>query len=181
MNVECRGVERLQASLAAGHVACVWNPWEEENLELYYPGDEYVDWIGVTNLNYGYAASNGQWYPFEGLYKPFSEKLRNYKKPVMLSEFGTTTFGGSQAELSDEILARDPRPEVNGERLEVSLGQVAGASDGLVQQRHSVSKLYEASHCGKRYVKIRTRRRFSGGGSRLPQAPHHQLYMRCWK
>lgn len=43
-------------SLGVGNVTWVWNPWEEDQLDKYYPGDEYVDWIGVTNLNYGLAA-----------------------------------------------------------------------------------------------------------------------------
>lgn len=33
----------------------------------------------------------------EDLYRPFSEKIRKYHKPVILSEFGSTTFGGEQS------------------------------------------------------------------------------------
>lgn len=84
-------------SIGVGNVSWVWNPWEEDELEKYYPGDAYVDWIGVTNLNYGKAASNNTWYDSEDLYRPFSEKLKKYNKPVMLSEFGSTTFGGDQS------------------------------------------------------------------------------------
>ncbi len=92
--------------LGATNVTWVWNPWEEDKLEKYYPGDEFVDWIGVTNLNYGLANSNGVWVDFEALYKPFSEKLRKYKKPVMLSEFGTTGFGGNRAEWFKDALSK---------------------------------------------------------------------------
>ncbi len=83
--------------LGATNVCWVWNPWEEDNLEKYYPGDDFVDWIGVTNLNYGLANSNGKWVGFDDLYKPFHERLLKYKKPVMLSEFGSTDFGGDRS------------------------------------------------------------------------------------
>ncbi len=83
--------------MGATNVTWVWNPWEEDQLEKYYPGDDFVDWIGVTNLNYGLANSNGKWVGFEDLYKPFHDKLVKYRKPVMLSEFGSTTFGGDRS------------------------------------------------------------------------------------
>lgn len=82
--------------MGATNVTWVWNPWEEDNLEKYYPGDDFVDWIGVTNLNYGLANSNGKWVSFEDLYKPFHDLIVKYKKPVMLSEFGSTNFGGDR-------------------------------------------------------------------------------------
>ena len=84
-------------SLGVGNVAWIWNPWEEEGLEKFYPGDDYVDWIGVTCLNYGKAASNNQWLDMDALYRPFSEKIKKYHKPVLLSEFGTTVYGGDQS------------------------------------------------------------------------------------
>lgn len=93
-----RYIVKFFNKIGASNVSWVWNPWEDDNLEKYYPGDDYVDWIGLTNLNYGLANSNGNWVNFEDLYIPFHEKIINYKKPVMLSEFGSTDFGGNRAE-----------------------------------------------------------------------------------
>jgi hypothetical protein len=90
-------VVKFFQKLGAANVTWVWNPWEEDDLEKYYPGDDFVDWIGVTNLNYGLANSNGKWVSFEDLYKPFHDKLLKYQKPVMLSEFGCTDFGGNRS------------------------------------------------------------------------------------
>ena len=61
--------------MGATNVSWVWNPWEEDAIEKYYPGDDFVDWIGLTNLNYGLANSNGKWVGFEDLYKPFHDKI----------------------------------------------------------------------------------------------------------
>ena len=35
------------------NVIWVWNPWKPAAVKSYFPGREYVDWIGITNLNYG--------------------------------------------------------------------------------------------------------------------------------
>ncbi|WP_242928758.1 glycosyltransferase [Pontibacter vulgaris] len=79
------------------NVAWVWNPWKHTTMLDYYPGDDYVDWIGVTALNYGQAYSDHAWRTFDDLYEPFRSHLTRIKKPVMLAEFGTTEFGGDKA------------------------------------------------------------------------------------
>ena len=83
--------------LGASNVTWVWNPWEETGIEEYYPGSHLVDWIGVTGLNYGYAAENGRWHDFSELYEPFHSQLIKYNKPVMLTEFGSVSYGGDRA------------------------------------------------------------------------------------
>ncbi len=79
------------------NVAWVWNPWKHKTMLDYYPGDEYVDWIGVTALNFGQANPDRVWRTFDDLYEPFRRHLTRIKKPVMLAEFGTTDFGGDKA------------------------------------------------------------------------------------
>lgn len=104
------------------NVQWVWNPWEDTAIPLYYPGDDYVDWIGITGLNYGLAASDGLWHSFATLYEPFRHQIAFAKdsslmtKPVLLAEFGTTSYGGEQAEWLDEALYRiqNMYPEVKG-------------------------------------------------------------------
>jgi cellulose synthase/poly-beta-1,6-N-acetylglucosamine synthase-like glycosyltransferase len=74
----------------ASNVIWVWNPCKSENVASFYPGVEYVDWIGVNILNYGKLNPDGKWYEFEDLYKPFHDELKNLPTtPVMISEFGT--------------------------------------------------------------------------------------------
>jgi cellulose synthase/poly-beta-1,6-N-acetylglucosamine synthase-like glycosyltransferase len=98
----------------ASNVGWVWNPWSPEAVEKYYPGDDYVDWVGLTALNYGQASSNRKWYGFGQLYQPYREKLAGIKKPVMLAEFGSTPYGGDQQQWlkeSVEAVAKD-YPEI---------------------------------------------------------------------
>ena len=74
----------------ATNVIWIWNPWKSENVALFYPGEEYVDWIGVNILNYGQFNQDGEWHDFKDLYEPFHDEFQNLPStPVIISEFGT--------------------------------------------------------------------------------------------
>ena len=84
----------------ADNVIWVWEPWKETGVEFYYPGSDYVDWIGVRCLNYGLAAADGTWHSFATLYEPYRLKFdihpdeKLHEKPVLLTAFGSTDYGG---------------------------------------------------------------------------------------
>ena len=74
----------------AVNVIWIWNPWKSENVASFYPGEEYVDWIGVNILNYGSLNEDGEWYYFKRLYEPFHDEFKNLPStPIIISEFGT--------------------------------------------------------------------------------------------
>lgn len=81
------------------NVVWVWNPWKVEAVNAYFPGKEYVDWIGVTNLNYASQNPDGQSYTMEELYEPF-HRLKEFKSglPVMLAETGSLHTAPGQQE-----------------------------------------------------------------------------------
>ena len=110
-------VHRLFSSLKVDNVIWVWNPWKDDAFLNYYPGDAYVDWVGITLLNYGKLNSDGNWYTFEDLYNPYYEKLKKISdKPVLLAEFGSLTLGGDQKLwLKDAFTAIDSKfKEIQG-------------------------------------------------------------------
>lgn len=77
-------------NIDASNVIWIWNPWKSENVSTFYPGVEYVDWIGVNILNYGQLNQDGKWHEFDDLYKPYHDEFKNLPTtPVMISEFGT--------------------------------------------------------------------------------------------
>jgi cellulose synthase/poly-beta-1,6-N-acetylglucosamine synthase-like glycosyltransferase len=81
----------------AENVVWVWNPWKANNMKRYYPGDDYVDWIGVTGLNYGTFNASAQWHEFRELYLPYHRAIKDLTgKPVILAEFGSLKLGGNQ-------------------------------------------------------------------------------------
>jgi len=92
-------IHELIKSEGAQKIMLVWNPWKAETMADYYPGDEYVDWIGITSLNYDTLNSNGKYYSFADLYRPFRDGLFWLtRKPVMLAEFGSLNLENRQQE-----------------------------------------------------------------------------------
>ncbi|EON76529.1 hypothetical protein ADIS_2979 [Lunatimonas lonarensis] len=93
-------IHYLFGSVGAQNVSWVFNPWDPENLSVYYPFGgggsvtEFVDWVGLTALNYGPASVNGNPISFETIYRPFKDQLdaHNIDVPVMLSEFGSVSY-----------------------------------------------------------------------------------------
>lgn len=106
-----RYVYRRFTALGAHNVIWVWNPFRAANVEAYFPGEDYVDWIGVTGLNYGKLNQDGQWHPFKSLYLPYREAFGKLPRlPVMIAEFGSLAEGGDREEWLVEALT-DGRKE----------------------------------------------------------------------
>lgn len=83
----------------ANKIILVWNPWKPEAVSEYYPGDKYIDWIGLTSLNYSILNENKKEESFRAIYKPFREEISKVsKKPVMLAEFGSLKIKTNQKE-----------------------------------------------------------------------------------
>jgi hypothetical protein len=79
----------------ATNVLWVWSPhismpW----FEYYYPGDEWVDWIGTGVLNYGDVAPWSRWWTFHQIVEKAYPALLKLHKPIMITEFGSVTSGG---------------------------------------------------------------------------------------
>lgn len=90
-----RYVHHLMTSQGASNLIWIFNPWKAPATDPYFPGAPYVDWLGVTVLNYGAVAGEENWNSFEDLYAPFRRTLTFQQNlPVILSEFGTLDGNG---------------------------------------------------------------------------------------
>lgn len=92
-------VHLIFQKMGATNVLWVWSPhismpW----FEFYYPGPEYVDWIGTGVLNYGTVATWSRWWSFHQILEKAYPSLLRLGKPIMISEFGTLAEGGDPAE-----------------------------------------------------------------------------------
>jgi beta-mannanase len=71
--------------------SAAWNHWTN-----YYPGDEYVDWVGLDAYNWGTSSTCCVWQSFptlvDALYRDYAGK-----KPLMLPETSSAELGGSKA------------------------------------------------------------------------------------
>ncbi|MEO6325447.1 MAG: glycosyl hydrolase [Thermoanaerobaculia bacterium] len=101
-----RHVHLLFEKKGAANAIWVWSPhlsmpW----LEYYYPGPDVVDWIGFGVLNYGTVASWSRWWNVDDMLERPYVPLSSFKKPMMITEFGTLPTGG------------DPRAWITGARV----------------------------------------------------------------
>ena len=66
---------------------------------LYYPGDEYVDLVGMTAYNTGtyYSGVGEKWKTFESLYFDlYNEYVDSFDQPLMITEFASASAGGDK-------------------------------------------------------------------------------------
>jgi len=73
----------------APNVTWVWNPAIDSNtadIERYYPGDQYVDWIGVSFFHHAGDSIDGL---IEVIDKTVAA-LKKHGKPIMISRFGSS-------------------------------------------------------------------------------------------
>jgi endoglucanase len=70
-----------------------WNHWTN-----YYPGDSYVDWVGIDGYNWGTARPYGGWISFKDRFKGGVYAEYSSKKPIMICETASTEEGGDKAQ-----------------------------------------------------------------------------------
>ncbi len=81
------------------NVIWVWNPSKHENVSLFYPGREYVDWLGVNVLKYNRLNQDNHRLDFTSLYEPFHQEfLKLPQTPVMITEMGSLVNDPSLSE-----------------------------------------------------------------------------------
>jgi hypothetical protein len=86
----------------ANNVVWIWCPnngsapsesWNTP--EAYYPGDNYVDWIGFDGYNFGKSQTWSAWTDFRSIYLSLYNKFENYNKPIMIGEFSSVEGTGN--------------------------------------------------------------------------------------
>ena len=106
-----RHVHDLAVAAGARNVQWVWafnngsSPDEGYNDPAgAYPGDEYVDWVGVDGYNWGFGPSwdpaGDHWAGFDATFSAAYAKARAVAphRPVMLGEFASSEDGGDKAQ-----------------------------------------------------------------------------------
>lgn len=103
--------EKFEAN-KAGNVIWVFNPNESafpgfkwNHHTNYFPGEDYVDIIGVTGYNTGNYYEGEIWRGFEEIYDEFMPEYEQVFSgyPKMITEFGSSTFGGDKVKWMQEM------------------------------------------------------------------------------
>ena len=88
------------------NVLWVWNPNHDSmpgfswnHSLMYYPGDQYVDIVGLTAYNTGTYYPGEKWSNFFSLYQPlYNQYAALSAKPLMITEFGSNSVGGDKVQ-----------------------------------------------------------------------------------
>ncbi|BCY09915.1 hypothetical protein L3i22_050030 [Actinoplanes sp. L3-i22] len=111
-----RHVHDLARAAGARNVQWVWafnngsSPDEPYNdPAAAYPGDAYVDWVGIDGYNWGFGPSwdpaGDHWTSFDATFATAYAKARVVApdRPVMLGEFASTEDGGDKAQWIEQM------------------------------------------------------------------------------
>lgn len=74
-----------------------WNHWSN-----YYPGDDYVDWVGLDAYNWGNSSSCCTWQSFGELVTDLYDDYAG-KKPLIVPETASAEVGGNKAAWIDDM------------------------------------------------------------------------------
>lgn len=87
----------------------------EENFELYYPGDEYVDLVGFAAYNFGYCPATlkiiegveedrGNWENYDRIFEPYINRFLQMapSKYILISETGTSALTSRKAQINGD-------------------------------------------------------------------------------
>lgn len=113
-----RHVHDLFEAAGARNVIWVWSPNVAYDgstpLQQLYPGDDYVDWVGLS----GYYGTGGleEYQTFDQIYrKTLTAVAAITKRPVVVTEVAATDAAGRKAEWITDLLRRLPKhPEIIG-------------------------------------------------------------------
>lgn len=102
-----RRVHNLFTQAGATNVQWLWPPNYKSDrpddpisdYNLYYPGDQYVDWIGVFGFNWGNDYTKGPgWVEYDYLFDEFLWNTScRYDKPILVGPTGSVEGPGSKA------------------------------------------------------------------------------------
>jgi len=93
----------------ATNVNWIWSPdansypeFKGNEIADYYPGDNYVDWIGIDGYNWGPTKQGKIWESFDSIFSKGYALVLQYNKPIMLAEFASSEEGGDKASWIEE-------------------------------------------------------------------------------
>lgn len=107
-----RRVHDIFVSIGATNALWVWSPIIKYDgttpFPSIYPGEAYVDWIGLDGYNGGSALPWGGWQWFSQLFGPsYWELTAMTQKPIMIAETASVEQGGSKADwIYDALLVQ---------------------------------------------------------------------------
>jgi beta-mannanase len=114
-----RHVHSLVSAAGAANVNWVWAPNGGGSVDpaLLYPGNAYVDTVGLDAYNWGTTQAWSSWQTPASLFGPHLAELRTIApgKPIIIAETASTETGGSKAAWNTDLVSYlRSQPDVSG-------------------------------------------------------------------
>ncbi len=151
-----RRIVRIFEASGATNVRWIWCPNENSSgrfaFKQYYPGDRWVDWVGLDGFNWQQSPG---WQSFDEIFAAsYNSLVELTEKPVMIVETGSWETGGSKAAWVSDLLTRelpeyghiraflwwsvdDPRGDL---RVDSSPAALAALRSGLASPRYDATR-----------------------------------------
>lgn len=110
-------IDRLEENGAGPQMLYVWNPNAESFPDyawnhpyLAWPGNRYVDVVGLTAYNTGTYFPGEKWRTFDDMYRlPYREMSQFAAQPMMITEFACSSIGGDKVAWLKDALPKISR------------------------------------------------------------------------
>lgn len=119
-----RHLHDIFREVGATQVGWVWCPYAssypdspKNAISCYYPGDAYVDWIGLDGYNWGTSQPWSRWQSFDEIFSPAYDIVTNLTdKPLLIAESASSESGGSKSEWIRSAFGelKDSFPRIEG-------------------------------------------------------------------
>jgi beta-mannanase len=100
-----RHIHDVFQQVGATNVTWVWSvnnysvPRSPDNqVGRFWPGSNYVDWIGISSFNWGPTNPPSSWHGLDTILRPIYEQLLAFHKPMMITETAAPEEGGDKAQ-----------------------------------------------------------------------------------
>ena len=101
-----RHLHDIFLEVGATQVSWLWCPYAasypnspKNAISCYYPGDAYVDWIGLDGYNWGTSQPWSRWQSFHEIFSPAYDIVTDLTdKPLLIAESASTESGGNKSE-----------------------------------------------------------------------------------
>lgn len=104
------------------NISWVWYPTLPSTIVSHYPGEAYVNWLGLEVLNDPAQAPDGQSHSFAALYQLVHSTIRMHiaysirQKPILITQFGATNPNQDESKwVADALdIIQERYPEIRG-------------------------------------------------------------------
>lgn len=95
-----RHIHNIFVARGATNVRWVWSPNNEPSstIKSYYPGENYVDVVGIDGYNWGTSQSWSRWQTFTDVFRSSYAAITAFtSKPIMIAETASSEKGGQKS------------------------------------------------------------------------------------